>query len=57
MTDEIINHLHDARAILAAAMALLSRNLTGDHRELPDMIATMLVKAAEDLDNAAGAGT
>lgn len=52
MTDETINHLNDARALISAAMTILTRNLAGDHRELPDMIATMLVKAAEELDNA-----
>lgn len=53
MTEEQQNHLNDARTLISAAMSLLARNLTGDHRELPDMIAAILEKAAGDLKRTA----
>lgn len=53
MTDEQQNQLADARALISAAMSLLARHQTGDHRQLPDMLATLLDKAAQDLEQVA----
>ncbi|NBB47109.1 hypothetical protein GVN24_02345 [Rhizobium sp. CRIBSB] len=55
MTDEQQSHFNDARTMLAAALTILVRHQTGDHRELPDMLATLLDKAAADLAQVAEA--
>ncbi len=52
MTDKQANHLSDAQTLIAAALTLLSDEVTGDRRALPDMLQAILVKAAEDLDHA-----
>jgi hypothetical protein len=55
MTDEQQNHLTNARTILSAAMALLTREQTGNPHALPDQVAALLDKAAQDLAEVAEA--
>lgn len=55
MTDDQSNHLAAARTILSAAMALLTREQSGNPHALPDQVAALLDKAAQDLEQVAEA--
>ncbi|MGE6740245.1 hypothetical protein ACQKGC_08245 [Allorhizobium pseudoryzae] len=53
MTDQQLQNLRDARALVGAALSIVSVNTTDDPRNLADQLEALLIKVADELRAAA----